>query len=662
MAVSQIYWLADDPEVIISKLAGHHGRGSVWGDHPVCQAWMRNQVAYYSPLLEANDWMTSLGFGGVQGEYVKMVIPQARTLVRQTVGIVTKSKLSFTSIAESRGTDVLRESRIGTALANQIVKDQKLGKKRIRMAERACVLGQAYLKASWRTDLGQPGMRGDQGIIYDGDLEISSPSIYDVLYDFSVPDFEDLDWVEVRTRKNRWSLIAQHPEIEDEIMGLPRVMSSDDPNSFGSGRPLSDDDTVYVYELYHRTTAALPKGRMLVYGDSKTVFYDDANPYVDPDGNGFIPVVCCRPEDIEDMGFGYPMLSSLLPAQEMLDHGVSAIATNQASSAVQNFCAPKTANVSVEDIGGMNFFQYNPVPGVPGGGKPEAINLTASAPETFKFNEFLLGQMEQLSNLNAALRGNPPAGVTSGVAIATLSTSALEFVTPLAEEVSRAIEQIVTFGIWIYKKFATKPHKIHMLGKNSRTFSQNFDKSDLEPLKRVQLTESSPVLQTIAGRADIAEKLVGSGLVKSVQEYISILEGAPMQQLYETELSENDLIQSENEAMLEGRPVVALATDGHAAHMRKHAALLNDPEMRLNNTNVQGVLNHVLEHYNLLQTTDPNLQAIMQTGKMPEGGMMMQQPQQLPQGQPPGGAPPPDAPAEPTATTAQPADDLLGRM
>lgn len=195
-----------------------------------------------------------------------------------------------------------------------------------------------------------------------------------------------------------------------------------------------------------------------------------------------------------------------------------------------------------------------------------------------------------------------------------------------------------------YRQFAKIEQMVRIVGKNFQSFSKNFVGKDLDPIKAIKITLQNPLTQTLSGRSDIAEKLMQGGMIKTTQDYLSIIEGAPLNQLYETELSENDLVQSENEALLEGSQVVALATDDHAVHIRKHAGLLNDPTVRLQNQRVQAILDHIEEHKNLAQQTDPFLTAMVRTGKQPEGG---------PPPPPGGGGPPPPPPGQAPGAGAQ---------
>lgn len=644
------YWAQDpDPKRVAEKMATFHGVWTIWGHNPINQAWVRNIISYYSTILEPASWDTSLVFEGQEGELVKMMVPQARSLIRQLVTIITKQKLAIQAIAEVDEQDVVQQSRLANALAEQVIEEQQVDNKRKRLAEHALVTGQAFYYVTWRTDIGQPFTRDfDGNFIYTGGIDIKVPTCFDVFYDFTVEDPLDWDWVEVRTIKNRYSLIAQHPDLEDKILALPSVKSSRGPYTWNANL-VSDDDNVYCYEFFHRPCPAMPVGRMTMYSDERTIYFDGPNHYE------CLPVSVMRPEPIIGMGFGYPVLSNLLPAQEMMDHSFSAIATNQSALAIQSVTIPRGSGISVQEIGGMNFISYTPQ-NAPGGGKPEALQLCQTPPETFKFIDVLNNYMQQLSNLNSALRGEPPPGVTSGVAIATLTTNALEFVNSISQAEQMATEKCMKLVLNAYQRFAKVPHDVSFNGGNGQSRKHQFVGNDLDNITAIKMSVGNPLMQTMAGRIQIADKLLETGFIQTPQAYVEILEGAPLQRLYKVQLREEDLIQKEDEALQQGKPVRALSTDDHPAHIQRHACLLNDTNVRMNATYTQAILNHIEEHLQLQQSTDPMLMAMVRTGKAPMGA---------PPPPPPGGGAGSGNPAAlasiPGGKAAQPAADMLGR-
>lgn len=648
------YWFTEDGSKVVRRLAEIHDNWHKWSSNPIMQAWSRNAAAYYSCVADNSTWDTSLSYEGEQGELVKMQIPEARSLARQFIALATKQKLSFQAVAQRTGSDVIQDTRLGNAVAAQVVESQRLDQKGERLAELAYILGIAFLQTTWRTDKGRPHAVSDVGeLVYDGDLDIAVRGPGSVFWDYTIEEWDDLDWCEVKVPRNRWSLIAQFPDLSEEIMSLPAI--SRDSRSDQDTVNALNQDMVYVYEAYHKPTPAIPQGRMLMYSDDQTIYFDGANRY------GCIPIEPMKPEPIIGTGLGYPIFSNLLPAQEMMDHSFSAWATNEAAHAVKNVTVPRGAAISVEEIQGMNWISFTPT-NATGGGRPEVLDLNKTSNETMKLGDVLRDRQVGLSNLNSALRGQPPAGVTSGAAIATLTTNALEFMTSFQKSYAGCLERTMMHAFNAYQQFCELPHIVDIVGKSLQSYAKEFIGKDLKSIRGFKLSLSNPAMMTVAGRADIADKAMKTGLVKNMQEYFSILEGAPVTELYKTELAENDLICSENNDLLDGTPVRAMAGDNHPMHAREHHAIMNDPELRRKAAAGDGeaakilenTTNHILEHIDLAKNTDPFFLAMVQTGKMPEQGPP-----------PPNGEAPGEIsgmnPEQQAAGPAQPAQDELAR-
>lgn len=634
---------------------GHHGKWSIWANNPIAKSWMRNTIMYYSCVLDPKDWDSALVFDGEQGELVKMAIPHARSLVRQYISILTKNKMDFKALTNHQDYQTLNDLKIADSLCKHIVETQNLNRKRAIVAELMMIHGMAFIKTCWRTDLGKEYAEENSSVLFDGDIYTSVHSIFDMFYDFSIEDDSAHVWMECRTIKDRWDLIAQHPELEEEIKALPS--SSSNTGFVTDSTSIGHEDNVYIYEVYHKATPSLPSGRMLVYGDEKTVLYDGPNPY------GDIPISIVKPEPIHGMGlgFGYPFLSNLLPAQEMLDHEYSAIATNHSACLVQNIAVPRGADISVEELSGMNFFSYTPVPNAQGGGLPTAVNLTQTPNEAFVMIDKLTNMMTQISNISPALRGEPPPGVTSGTAIATLSANALQFIDSAQETLDSGFERAIYFGILSYSLFVKNPRDF-MVTTGSKSMAKKFVGENLKAVAKVKIEKINPILNTLAGRLDTAEKAIQNGFVRNIREYLSILDGAPLSVLSDTEQCQLDLIHKENEDLSNGQEVIAMATDDHAMHIMEHTKPINDPETRRNGNVVEKTLAHINEHLMLAKNTDPALLYMAQTGKIPEGGFP---PPQQPLGNPEQlgqqSLPQEEAQQQQAAQPSLPAEDLLGR-
>lgn len=657
------YWLAKpDPKDVVNRLQCEDTASDarMWYTNPVSQTWIRNSVSYFSPVIEPTSWDSSLIPMGSQGELIRVMVPLARQYIRQIIGIVTQQNLAFSALANNSESDVVLAMKLADAWVKKLIRDQRIAGKWDFTLEQMMVMGQGFMGATFESDRGYAwNVNSDTGqLVFSGDVVVSTPTVWDMLYDFSIQDWIDLDWLRVRKIKNRYTLISQFPDLKVQIANLPSVRDEVGPYRYTYDMP-SDDDYIFTYELYHKETAAIPGGRMLFYSDPNTIYHDGKNQY---DG---IPYESCKSEIITGTGFGFPLLSNLMPVQEMLDTGISAMSTSLAQLGVQNVAVPRGAGIDVQDILGMNFMSYTPMPGVPGGGKPEALNLMQIPGESFKLLDEYKGLLENLSMVSSALRGDPPPGVTAGTAIATLTATAIQSINSGAKSAKECLRNTIRNAVKAKAIFSEAEESIEIRGQGKDLSTKTFVGTDLAAISDIEFVETNPLMQTLSGRLEIANQILAQN-PQNIKAYFNVLEGEPPKEMYDKELSEEDLMKRENEALSEGEPVIALSTDDHPAHIAFHAKLLNDPKIRVNGKRVQEILNHILEHRQLAETTDPFLMAMVQTGKMPEGGI------QSNMGAPPTGAPlppPPGSPpagegdsqGQPTALPAEPAEDLLGR-
>jgi hypothetical protein len=165
-------------------------------------------------------------------------------------------------------------------------------------------------------------------------------------------------------------------------------------------------------------------------------------------------------------------------------------------------------------------------------------------------------------------------------------------------------------------------------------------------------------MNSISGRLQLGESLMpllqGNDNDAAVK-YLSLLNGSPIESLYETQYDEGMAAKQECEAMIEGRPVFPLMTDNHPLFIRNLQRLIYNPIVR-EKTQLSG------------QVTDLILQRMKMEAQLrstPEGQMIIAmtrgstEPQNPPPPQPQG--PPPSQAAaqvnQPmTSAPAQPAE------
>lgn len=630
MTTQDQYWVNLTPDERVSHLMGMRP-----ANLELYNQLYKNISSYYSNLYNYFDVNSSLNFTGSQGELVSMKVNQSRSLVRQLVSIVCKGRMAFQAHARNTDGDSLTTSRLVTNLVQQVINDQEIEQLRETMLEHDLVTGMSFARVGWCFYEGEEFVNDKASLAQRGDLEVEEYTMFDVMFDLSKTRFEDSEWVVVKLKRNRWNLMAQYAddkELTERIKSAPSYYQDENYNRVitDSGTYQMNDDTVCVYQFTHKSTRAVPDGRYMEFLSDDCILVDDINPWKEK-----LNVVCLRTQPIMNSPYGYALFNDLLPLQEMLDHNFSVVASNQSAFGVQSILNPRGSNISVEDIKGRSFINYTPA-NATGGGKPEALQLTQTAPEIFKFADTLRSHLMELSNINGALRGDPPPGVTSGTAIATLTTNAVEFVTTMARAVDRATEEVLNLCVTTYKVFGGDSQVIRMVGKANQWVVKEFKSDDLMPFERVILRPVNPLTVSAAGRMQLAEQLNQNHFIKTPQQMLEVLTTGNLEVLYQDDVSELDLIVKNNEELLDGKMPIILATDNHPLAMYRALALLHDPEVRRSSKVVGNILQYVQQHEDLMKNTDPVLQSIAATGQVPP-------PQPAPAGPPPQG-PPPGAP------------------
>ena len=543
--------------------------------------YWRNYAHYYKSLFSADSWQTALEFSGQNGEITKMTIPQARTLLRQFVNLITRQRLSWDVVTDVAGVNPLETARLGRYLCNYVSEKCKLDLLQEEMCELAALTGVGFYHTTWDTSKGYPHQvsqteQGNELLEYSGDVSIKMVGLLDVFYNWSLDSWEDVNWAIVRTQKNRWDLIAQFPDMKDDIRAIPpaRDAMKMQPN-FNLLMKYQDDDTIYVYTFYHKKSPALPQGRMIVYLDQKTVLYDDVNPYED------IPIEPVGFEPIKNTLLYYPYFSSLLSQQEALDVCASAILSNIRAFGIHNVLNPRGNDISIEQVSdGLNFINYNPA-SAEGGGKPEILELLKIPPELFNTMHEMIQQMSDNAMISQAIKGNLPSNVSSGTAIATLSANAMEFLTSASKANSLALERVMNRVIRLYQKFATVPQITDICGVGNTGLIKEWKGTDLKGIKSVKIRTQNPLMSSSAGRIQVGDNLLQQGLI-SPKDYLGILAGNTPEEIFENEVSIDIQVKSELEFIFEGNDVIPMLTDNHPAYIKEYLKVLDSPYIRIN--------------------------------------------------------------------------------
>ena len=627
MANDPIYFAADEAEKCAASLMkkGTSFYGTMAANFYLEK--LRQMWRFYHGIF--ND--SSIGGGheitfvGEQGELTNLPINHFRNLAQHMLVMITANR----PIMEARAVNTDYKSLAQTYLANGILdyymREKGLEDNLKRACEMAVVLDAGYIKLEWNATAGDAYDVDDDGNFnYEGELEFSNLSPFDVVFDGTKDSWSN-DWIMTRTFKNKFDLAAKYPEIAEKIKGL---QTKTQYANFRLALWSNDEtDDIPVYEFYHKKSEALPDGRYMLFLADDIILLDTKLPY------RTVPVFRIAAAEIIGTPYAYTSMFDVFPIQEGINSLFSTIMTNQNTFGVQNIWMPHGSDVITGQLeGGMNIIQSSI--------KPEALNLTETPAEIFKFVDMLVQSAETISGVNSVSRGNPQASLESGAALALVQSMSLQFMSGLQQSYVKLIEDVGTGLINILKDYAKSPKIVALVGKNNRPLLKEFTGDDITDVNRVIVDVGNPLSRTVAGRVQMAEQLAQMSLIKNPQQYFNVINTGRLDMTFEGEVNELLLIKSENERLMNGDVVLVAPTDDHRLHISEHRAVLADPDLRKNVDLVKTVMDHLEAHLDALRVVDPDLLILLGQQPLPPAGAMGP-----PGSMPPGGAPQPNQPA-----------------
>jgi len=607
------YFAAKDPQDVASTLLA---KGNSFFNLLRANAYLEKLAnmwrAYYGSYNTDVGMGHQVNFTGEQGELVALPVNHFRNIAQHIYVMITANR----PIMEARAINTDYKSLSQAYLANGIL-DYYMREKGLEdclkiAAEMAIVLGSGFIKMEWDATAGEAyDYDEDSGqTIYEGEVRFSNLSPFDVVFD-GTKEYWNHDWIMCRTFKNRYDLMAKYPEVAEKIAQLP---SKADSQVYRLAVWSNDDtDDISVYEFFHKKTDAMPEGRYLLFLSSDVVLMDMGMPY------RTLPIFRMSPGSILGTPYGYSPMFDVFPIQECINSLYSIIMTNNNAFGVQNLFVKRGADIAISSLdGAMNIVEGNE--------KPESIQLTETAPETYQFLKELILAAETISGVNSVARGNPEKSLESGTALALVQSMALQFISGLQQSYVKLVEDVGTALIQNLKDFAATPKVIAIVGKNNKPYLKEFTGDDIKDVNRVIVDIGNPLSRTISGRVQMAEQLAQMKLLQNPQQYFQVINTGKLDVTFEGDMADLLLIKSENEKLLEGLNPIVSPLDQHSMHITEHRTVLADPDLRNNQPElVKTVMDHIEAHYNMLKTTAPDLLALIGQQSlapmMPPGGV-----------------------------------------
>ncbi len=537
---------------------------------------------------------------GAQGEQTGITINNYHNFIKHRVTQTCQQKLSYEPQAVDGSHAAMEQIRLARGLLDLYTERSDIDLDgQFRKATQYCqMFAESFTAVLWDKSKGKPVTIDEESstILPEGDIEVKVYDPLSVIRDVYRSDGQSDEWYILKEETNKVNLAVQYPQFENDIMSQSLEAIYKDRQIFPCYSPLSD--IIWTWTLYHKRTIALPEGRMVKFITPEIVLEDGPL----PEEYDSIPIHRMTPEDLAGSPWGYTDTFDVLPICNAISRLHSTVLTNNVTFGLQHILVPRDGNFNEAHLGtGLTVLEWDAAKGV--AYKPESLNLTKSAPETYEYIQTLTQTAGTLMGINEVTRGNPDLvlkGPANAEAMVLMSTQAIQFNSDLGKAYQHLAECVGTAIIKMLAKKSVVPRQGRILAMSGKPYAKQFSGSDLSMIDKITVKTGNPLSQTTSGRLQIANALLDKGFVKNRQDYMQVLETGNLEPLLESYDMEISLIKAENDELSAGTPTPAVVFDDHVTHIAEHKVILASPETRRNPQVVMAVTQHIQEHIDFL--------------------------------------------------------------
>lgn len=601
----------------------------------------RTWAMYHGLYWDDQGGPTAVKVAGEEGDIRIAEVNEMRTSLQLLKTYITSHRPEWDTLSKDEQAQSLQATKKGNETLDAILMDSTNGCEEalLQNVEDAIVLTSGWFWHCWDYTLGEETGVDETGkILHAGDYRFLAPAFFDVTFDHRAGKLENSPWVDARRLENRWDLMAEYPELAEEIDRLrdgderqnERFDFGFNPERYGSGEA---SDFLWVHYTYIRPSCATKRGRYVKHLGWKIIL--DDQPEL-PDGG--VPLHRLNPANFMLTPFGYTPAFSCQAPQELLNNVLSAIATNQ-----NNFGITK-----LHKKGGDPINRALLEPGcvvVETDGELSPLPLLQTSPELYQSIPMFTTMVRAQSGVNDSSRGFSKAE-ESGAARAFQEQRTQQGSVDFVGNWDRHLSNVGTGILRGYAKRlqGQEPRMLYAAPGGDTRGQVELSAERLQGIQRVSVVRGNPEMRTLAGQMKVAEFLMQSGAAQiTKEEFVSVAKGAGVGILTRSEELELDRIHRENDAIRKGiKSHVADPLDNQLLHMREHTQEAKTPEAEANPVVKQLAFAAVLEHQNILMDMMMSqMQAALGYNPGPLGMMAGAAPQKpLAPGQsPPGGSP-----------------------
>jgi len=649
---------------------------------------------------------------GEQGEVTEMHVNLVKPTLTTAMSIIAGVRPGVKPVATNSSSESASQTRLAAALNDFY--ERKLSAKGLEIdtVRGGLICGSWSLVQTWAQGQGQPieyDVEGDR-LIYEGDLEIFTVPPWRIFYEPTATVDTERRWCLFRRKLPRWDLVARakDPYVKQKLEDGAEKPSSNSAqaNPYQSlltgyaqswmgldallGETWWSEDEVWVWELRHLPSPALPMGRLVRFVEPDVVLFDsyaagepadqqqaadaDMGDASDEPPPGAVAYPFSKtelhayeycPERIVGSAQGHSSMFDMLGLQEFHDTCTASIATTVNLMGMPHLWSGGGAAPQVYQLSTGPSVIDTPV-------RPELIDLPALKAEVVQAAEWAKTLMQQMAALNETVMGNPEKGMPAS-AQALQRAQAVQYHQVAQDEWMRLVEKNANGRLRLLKRFARTQRVAEIAGPAGAWEVKQWQAEDIADVERFQVEKVDPMSATFEGRQAMAEMLGIQG-----DALLDFMQTGSLKKVTETRTMQLELVERNKALLLRGiglppvdqaasmaagRPVfqqtqgeqefVVLAkSDPHHLAIPSYLSVINSPEARRDDALMVSALDVVTESMRLWLTLTPDECAAFQIPPLPSTAAMAMMPPV-----PPGPAPTAEDGA-PAALEGQPDENV----
>lgn len=533
---------------------------------------------------------------GPRGEYTSIKVPHYASLFNNFIANLNGQRVVLDPQPGSEEWQASEQARRAKGVLEDEL-DSGLEETLLEAVDNAVQMGMAWTVVDFDPEAG-PSLMPDPDTgapVHGGALTYHTYQPQDYAFDVEARGPKDIHWGIGRRWWEGHDLAAAFPDKAQEILStrggssLEREVDIQAATMPGVGTDPMIRTRVPLYEFRHAPTPACPNGRIAWFLSSGTLLFATDLPFVDAEGTRRMCVRRLALKTIKGTAFGFTPLWLLMALQEAQDMLASIELTNYRAHGVGLILNPRGSDITPRKVAmGLSVLDHTP------NLKPELANFTTQPIDIAGAQERTVGAMQNIVNVSAIDRGDPPASLKSGSALLFVKATTAQAMQPYMNTMAKHHEGVGEDYLFVFAVFVRYKKPVRVRGELAER-TEEVSGEDIGGVSRVKLQLGNPLTRSLAGQIQIATDLMMNKLI-SKDEYLEIMGGGGIDKMLKATSTQQTLLEQENSWLRVGKLPVVAPTDNHPFHITRHAVELNSQQARQNPAQRQTILQHIQQH------------------------------------------------------------------